>query len=275
MAMRRKLIKQGGGGGLTLYLPRDWIDRKRLRPGDEVDVQEDGEELIVTAGVNRKQRKSLTIDVAGINRSRVRTALSAAYRRGFDEVILHGSRLPLSEMEDVVASLLGFVIVEQTPSRVVIHNAISDDFDSLPGVLDKMFVTAGYILNGASAAEAESLRRQSMRLRDYCQRMIHLKVFAKDRAFEYYVLVAMLEKIAMRAALLTSASLRESAAVKEAADCLRKMHAALGKKDIKAAFALNDRLAVMEKAACAKDARVAMLVADLYMLSSRVVAVLV
>ncbi len=271
MPMKRKVIRQGGGG-LTMYLPKAWTEQRKLRPGDELEVLEDGDELVISArGADMRSRE---IDVSGQNKSRVRTALSAAYRRGYDEIVLVGSGLSLSSIEEVVASLMGLVIVEQSPTRIKIRNTIADDFDSLPGVLGKMFVTAGYLLKCQDPAEAEGLRRQVMRLRDYCQRMIHLKVFAKDRAFEYYTLVAVLEKVSVHAAGLAS-SRKRLPVVAEVEELLRRLHAAIVKGDSKMAFSANDRLGVLEKSSGRLDAKTALLVSDAYMLSSRVVGVLV
>ena len=36
--MKRKLIKQGGGGGLTIYLPKKWIDENKLEQSNEIEI---------------------------------------------------------------------------------------------------------------------------------------------------------------------------------------------------------------------------------------------
>ena len=46
--MKRKIIQQGSGG-LTIYLPKKWADQKGLITGDEVDVKESEQGLLIIA----------------------------------------------------------------------------------------------------------------------------------------------------------------------------------------------------------------------------------
>jgi len=45
--MRRKIISQGGGKGLTLYLPKKWADERNIKGGDEIEIEENLNSLII------------------------------------------------------------------------------------------------------------------------------------------------------------------------------------------------------------------------------------
>jgi len=54
--MKRKLIKQGGGNGLTFYIPKKWADARGLNGGDEVEIAEVDNGLLVTAETRLKKK---------------------------------------------------------------------------------------------------------------------------------------------------------------------------------------------------------------------------
>ena len=84
--MRRKLIKQGLGG-LTFYVPKKWSERLNLKPGDEIDVEEDGNTLMITPEKIIKNEK-ITINTTEMNDNSLKIALVSAYWQGFETIIL-------------------------------------------------------------------------------------------------------------------------------------------------------------------------------------------
>ena len=46
--MNRKLIKQGSGNGLAVYLPKTWIDKMKLSAKDEIIIEEKINNLIIS-----------------------------------------------------------------------------------------------------------------------------------------------------------------------------------------------------------------------------------
>ena len=75
--MKRKLIKQGGGG-YTIYLPKKWVDKKGLKEGNQVDVQETETSLIIGSPV--KGKKEISIEITEENRTNIRNILTHIYR---------------------------------------------------------------------------------------------------------------------------------------------------------------------------------------------------
>ena len=60
--MKRKLIKQGSGG-LTLCVPKKWVDVNKLEAGDEVEVvEEKGNLLMSSSKIEKTIKRELIID---------------------------------------------------------------------------------------------------------------------------------------------------------------------------------------------------------------------
>lgn len=84
--MKRKIIKQGRGT-MTLTLPSEWTRKLNLKPGDEVDVDENLGMLIVN-GKQHNGHKTTEIDITGLTVPLLWRYFCAAYREGYDEIKL-------------------------------------------------------------------------------------------------------------------------------------------------------------------------------------------
>lgn len=82
--MKRKIIKQGHNT-LTITLPNDWAKHFNLKPGDELDILENGDCLSISA--HKKEDVSRTeIDISGMDIPTIWKYFMGAYREGYDEV---------------------------------------------------------------------------------------------------------------------------------------------------------------------------------------------
>ncbi|MBU0906861.1 MAG: AbrB/MazE/SpoVT family DNA-binding domain-containing protein [Nanoarchaeota archaeon] len=82
--MKRKIIKQGHNT-LTLTLPREWIKRLNLRAGEEIDVVENEDSLIVNGHQNTKKNCAV-IDITHFSVPLLWRYMQSAYRSGCDEI---------------------------------------------------------------------------------------------------------------------------------------------------------------------------------------------
>ncbi|MFH1592664.1 MAG: AbrB/MazE/SpoVT family DNA-binding domain-containing protein [Candidatus Woesearchaeota archaeon] len=82
--MKRKLIKQGHNT-TTVTLPINWVKKLNLKSGDEVDVEEQGNSLIIN-GKESNQHKSTTLDISDFTVPMIWRFFQPAYRQGYDEI---------------------------------------------------------------------------------------------------------------------------------------------------------------------------------------------
>lgn len=82
--MKRRIIKQGHNT-LTLTLPADWVKKLNLKSGDEIDILEKENALILNTSCNHKE-KFCEIDIRGFSVPLLWRYIQSAYRSGCDEI---------------------------------------------------------------------------------------------------------------------------------------------------------------------------------------------
>ncbi len=80
--MRRKVIKQGHNT-LTVSLPKRWCDAHNLKGGEEIDIGEKGENLILSKEAYRGS-KEVSVDITGMHRNAIIMTLESLYTYGYD-----------------------------------------------------------------------------------------------------------------------------------------------------------------------------------------------
>lgn len=197
--MRRRLIKQGMGG-LTVSLPIKWIRQRNLKAGDEIDIDEDADRLVL-AGIGETSKKK-KIYMLHDNKELLRTLLSAYYRQGYYEIILEfHEKQPFKLMQETVESLRGYDIISQEKNLCTIRDMSREEHESSSALTTRLFqqVNLFYdeirqaVTTGTCEYDLEILRKNIMKNRDYAQRII--KIENKDYSYELYVLVLAIEKI--------------------------------------------------------------------------------
>ena len=87
--MKRKIIKQGIST-LTISLPSKWVKQFNLEGGDEVEVIESDQNLIISTS-QRIKAKSITLDITGLPDKIVWRYFTALYMSGYDEILIRFS----------------------------------------------------------------------------------------------------------------------------------------------------------------------------------------
>jgi phosphate uptake regulator len=84
--MKRK-VNLVGQNTLTISLPSKWVDKNHINKGDELEIEEEGNNLIV--GSSRKAiPKKIDVNLTDTNNMIIRT-IAAIYKSGYDEVKLY------------------------------------------------------------------------------------------------------------------------------------------------------------------------------------------
>jgi len=82
--MRRKIIEQGYNT-LTVSLPKKWCDNHKLKNGDEIDITEKGNCLLVSKEAF-SGAGSVSVDVSGLDRSTIILLVQSLYTYGYDSI---------------------------------------------------------------------------------------------------------------------------------------------------------------------------------------------
>ena len=137
-SMRRKLIKQGEKSA-TVTVPAKWLQSHHLAVGDEVDILEDNNKLVILPSGESKKRKEITISLPKIKQQFtfvgfLRDSVVMSYNAGYDKITIHHKANPKIFSELVDTLLSGCEITELTDKKCVIE-VVSDlsykDFDNV------------------------------------------------------------------------------------------------------------------------------------------------
>lgn len=130
--MKRKLVSQAGQA-ITITLPIDWIRQNKLKPGDEIDVEEAENKLILNSGKKISFGK-ISFDVSSFHKRMQYFYTNAAYAAGFDEVNISGK-----DSYPDLSQNLGFAVISQKETNYVIKDMGGINHEDLDGVFKRVF----------------------------------------------------------------------------------------------------------------------------------------
>lgn len=136
--MERKLIKQGRGG-LTIYLPKKWLDRKKLKEGDSIKILEKETSLLISGELTEK--KKIEINITKENKNDLKNVITHVYRKGFDTIKINDIDEGLfKEIKKILSEvILGFEIIEKTSKHCTIENISEPRGEKYNSLLKKIF----------------------------------------------------------------------------------------------------------------------------------------
>jgi len=114
--MRRKVIRQKDS--YTITLPKKWVEEHNAASG--VDVDFEGEHLLIATQNTPKKSGALNTKIR--SEAFLRYALNNAYRSGYDKLTLTCPKKFHDFIEQHLAKLLGWKIVDKTRDSLVIES---------------------------------------------------------------------------------------------------------------------------------------------------------
>lgn len=198
--MKRKLIRQGAGsqGSFTLTLPADWVRKHGLTAGDEIDVEEHGNALLVGTTKGFDVPKETRIDLRGLPITHIWRKTAEAYRSGAETIILTYENKTLQhkktgrtvnvrdEIERVASTeCLGMEIEKITPTTVTLRQfgeTLEQEFDAaFRKILFKLQDQAENAASALTSMKPDDLRnlwvsdRTVNRFCNFCMRILNKK----------------------------------------------------------------------------------------------------
>ena len=130
--MKRKVIQIANSTQL-ISLPRKWSQKYGIKKGDEIEVEEDGDKLLIKTE-STPNAKEIEVDVSGLTPRLADRFIARAYQKGYDAITIKYDKPELSiAIQEKVKELLGFEIMEQNRDTIVIKSIstkLDIDFDS-------------------------------------------------------------------------------------------------------------------------------------------------
>ncbi|WP_415381336.1 PhoU domain-containing protein [Halosimplex sp. TS25] len=237
--METRKVQLSGGTTYTVSLPKAWANEQGIEAGSVLSLypNADGSLLVEPAAERAEETRSATVDVSTSSDSAVAQRVRALHAVGFDEVTLvdttgHGDdRRAL--VEDTVAELSGFELLEVSETRIRLTNLIdAENVDVRKSALRLRLVTLAMhrdavtaVVEGDAALaervvdrDAEADKLFAMVTRHFRRALTDLHEVEKldhqrDELFEYYYACRQFERVADHAVKVARFALDPDAAL--------------------------------------------------------------
>lgn len=141
--MRRKITLHGPSS-LTISLPCTWVKDNDLKKGDEIDIEEEGNKLLIKPISNSCTFKKKEVDFAGLDLDTRKELILSLHARGYDEIKINYDKeiigketyFFLNEMN------IGFEIINQNINSLVIRNISNPENEQFDNLLRRIFLIA-------------------------------------------------------------------------------------------------------------------------------------
>ncbi|MGM5487848.1 MAG: AbrB/MazE/SpoVT family DNA-binding domain-containing protein [Nanobdellota archaeon] len=206
--MRRKVI-QLAGKTLVVSLPNKWVKQLNIKKGDELEIIEEDNQLVVRSDGKREETKTIFIDLSESKERIIRWTLSALHKKGYDEIQINFGRTEnIRIIEDLVRNLfIGFAVVHQTESYCILRNITKEAEMEFDSILRRGFLvtkslaesTLDLIKRGKfkEMSELVQLEKTNNQLTNFCERIINKGKYAVVKNSHFmYVIAWNLEKVA-------------------------------------------------------------------------------
>lgn len=204
--MKRKIIQIANSTQLV-SLPRKWAVSHGLRKGDEIEVMEEGNKIIIATDQGAELEK-IEVDVSGMNERMISWIMHAVHKSGYDEIdVIFDDPKTIGIIQELLKELLGYVIIQHGEKRCTIKSisrVLEKEFD--PTLRRAFLVTlsmANSTLEGmkradkSSLKDLESLESTNNQLTGFCHRILNKHGYSQYNKTSYmYVLIWQLESIA-------------------------------------------------------------------------------
>ncbi|MEK6822514.1 MAG: AbrB/MazE/SpoVT family DNA-binding domain-containing protein [Nanoarchaeota archaeon] len=210
--MRRRIIKQGKAT-LTVSLPAKWTKKLGLGQGDEVDIHEEQNDLLISSGKHEELRRE-TLDLTELD-TLLKRIVAATYLKGADEIEVRVDSVEKARViQGRVREMIGMEVVQQGRDMLLIKDIAGTTDMAFDPLLRRVF----FMINTVAEESTNALRRKETdlayladmetninRFTDHCFRLLNkhgYKVFSQTPVI--YTIVLLLEQLADDYKALTS-----------------------------------------------------------------------
>lgn len=214
--MKRRIIQIADSTQL-ISLPRKWCKKFEIKKGDEMEVTEEGNRIIVSTE-NETGLSSIEVDVTDLDRSSIIYVIRSIYRQGYDEIKINfkaptSFHYRLNEKINVISVIheevnrwIGAEIVQEKEKFCLIKDLSQISSKEFDNVLRRIFL----LVIDASKDMLDALKNHNYKLIEtiedkhatitkfvsYCIRLLNKKDYPdQKKKLALYEIIISLEKI--------------------------------------------------------------------------------
>ncbi len=145
----RKLISFGKSS-FVVSMPKNWVVQNKLKKGDQVYLEENGPNLMLSTAVNNKEseEKTAIIDIDGKTIPLIVREVNSAYILNHRTIILKGKEIKnkIKELQELVQNLIALEIMEQNSESIVAKDFLNMKKVSVDELIRKMDIVTRTML---------------------------------------------------------------------------------------------------------------------------------
>lgn len=156
--MQVRKLQTTAGGTYIVTLPKEWVEKLRLKKGDLVSAEVEGDSLVIAPTEARREGESRTLDIDKLRDKRLlELNITASYILGHDvtKVFSSGNKMQPYHKEwirEVLDGLMGVEITEDFADHVSLLNLIDPSKFSLLEMIEKFSAASIAVLGDAVKA---------------------------------------------------------------------------------------------------------------------------
>jgi len=204
VTIKRSVIQIANSTQL-ISLPRKWSQKYGVKKGDELEIEENGSDLIIRT---KREISSIAVEIDFKGQeSLIHRAISSIYKAGYDEIkILFEKPSELELVQSTInQELIGFEIVDEGKNHIIAKQVSNIEHSEFDAMLRRTFI---FLLSTADEA-LETLKTNNRsafknlvfrditinKLTDYCRRSLNKKESHFKHTGPGYTIIELLEKI--------------------------------------------------------------------------------
>jgi len=214
--LKRKVIKHGPSTYI-ISLPVEWVKKHNITKGAELEVNEEGKNIIVSSE-NEEKPLEITVDITGLDRTSIMYIIRSFYRLGYDTINVifnkpttiyqrnNKTLNTLSVIHTEVNRLIGYEIIQEGEKSCTIKDLQGTSEKDFETILRRIFLLIvdtsrdlieGIKNNDKSLLETIENKHDTItKFVSYCLRLLNKKSFIIQRkASYYYHIIALLDRI--------------------------------------------------------------------------------
>ena len=203
--MKRK-VNLVGQNTLTISLPSKWVERNKIKKGDELEIEE-GESQLFVATTKTTFKTQKTLHLAITEEVFSERTITMPYVRGYNHIKISFNDISsLDKIENTLDKTPGFEIIKQGKDFVEIKNIFSEDTEEFDTVLERLYnvilvglqeISDEFMLGDFKNIKfIEKLSRDSDKYDLFCRRMMNTKSYSDEiRNFSIYAIIKNYELI--------------------------------------------------------------------------------
>lgn len=202
--MKRKLVKQGAAT-LMVSLPSKWAKENSLGKGDEVNIEEENQNLIIKVTEDTKKEQKAKIDVSNYA-PLTNVVLINLYIKGIDELeITFNKPEIIKEYQNrTIPELIGFEIIKQTNNSILLKDITGENTMKIDDIIKRIF----FVIDSMIEEFVEAVEKQQgmdpiidldasvNKFTNFCLRALNKKGYPdRKKTIHIYGIVKQLEEV--------------------------------------------------------------------------------